>query len=65
MSANISDLEYKFQVRKGIIYICGNGQTMVKGAEEVLIDVIGKNKTFKDFIDEGRYKKEVWTGALV
>ena len=60
---NISDLEYKFQVKKGIIYLCisGNPQARVKDTEIILKEFIGNSGNLKDLIQQKRYKKEVWS----
>jgi sulfite reductase alpha subunit-like flavoprotein len=65
MKDNSSDLEYKLEVQKATVYICGNGLTMVKGAEEVLKEILSEEDGLKKLSQENRYKKEVWMGAQV
>lgn len=65
MKDNSSDLEYKIEVQKATVYICGNGLTMVKGAEDVLKEILGEEDGLKKLAQENRYKKEVWMGAQV
>ena len=65
MNQHKEDLKQKIIEKKGIIFICGNNNTMVKGAEEVLGKILGDESGLKDLVKEERYKKEVWYDALV
>lgn len=56
-----SDLEYKLMVKKAIVYICGNGNTMVRATEKVLNEILGSESGLQDLSSQNRYKKEVWT----
>ncbi|CAI2363275.1 unnamed protein product [Moneuplotes crassus] len=61
INLNTSDLQYKIQVNKALIYICGNGNTMVKAAEKILEEITGSSEQLQDLHKDGRYKKEIWT----
>jgi sulfite reductase alpha subunit-like flavoprotein len=65
MKDNEDDLEYKLEVKKAIVYIWGNGLTMVKGVEDVLKEILGEEFGLKRLTEQNRYKKEVWLTAQV
>lgn len=60
MTENLTDIGHKLKTQNGLIYICGNGHTMVKEAELVINECMKDDGHLKELVKQDRYKKEVW-----
>lgn len=56
----MSDLKTKINDQAAIVYMCGNGATMVRDVEALICTEMNNEEFFKNLAKEGRYKKEVW-----